>query len=257
MQQKNWNIDLEEMMKAGVHFGHKTQKWNPKMSPYIYTERKGAHIIDLVKTARILSGACNLVSKAAMQEKEFLIVGTKYPIADLVESMAIESRCHYVTKKWLGGMLTNWSTIRTRLRRFQFLQNEEDTGGFDRLPKKESATLKRQLIRLRKHLSGMQYMSNLPDIVIITDQHEQSTAIQECITLGIPTICVVDTDCDPDLADIPIPGNDDARSSIRWILEKLILAIQEGRSKSKLWRVLHNINNRPSYPSSLRRWSKR
>nr|YP_010958402.1 ribosomal protein S2 [Vandenboschia auriculata]ALO81800.1 ribosomal protein S2 [Vandenboschia auriculata] len=246
MQQKNWNIDLEGMMEAGIHFGHQTQKWNPKMSPYIFTERKGVHILDLVKTARLLSEACNLVFKAAKEGKQFLIVGTKYPVADIIASVARKSRCHYVNEKWLGGMLTNWSTIETCLQRFQFLQNEENTGGFDRLPKKESATLKRQLIRLRKYLNGIQYMSNLPDIVIITDQHEQSTAIQECITLGIPTICVVDTDCDPDLTDIPIPGNDDARSSIRWILDKLILAIQEGRSQSNIRKFINGVNSHPS-----------
>nr|QUG10477.1 ribosomal protein S2 [Hymenophyllum polyanthos] len=248
MQQKNWNIDLEGMMEAGVHFGHQTQKWNPKMSPYIFTERKGVHILDSTQTARLLSEACNLVFNAAIEGKEFLIVGTKYPVADLIASVAMKSRCHYVNEKWLGGMLTNWSTVETRLQRFQYLQNEEDTGRFDRLPKKEAATLKRQLLRLKKYLSGIQYMSNLPDIVIITDQHEQSTAIHECITLGIPTICVVDTDCDPDLTDIPIPGNDDARSSIRWILDKLLVAIHEGRSNSKISRLIDNqINNHANY----------
>lgn len=234
MQQKNWNIDLEGMMGAGVHFGHQTQKWNPRMSPYIFTERRGVHILDLTQTARLLSEACDLVFDAAAEGKEFLMVGTKYQVADLVASAATRSRCHYVNEKWLGGMLTNWSTTETRLRRFQFLQNGEDTGGFDRLPKKEAAILKRQLLRLKKYLGGIQYMSDLPDIVIITDQHEQSIALEECIILGIPTICVVDTDCDPDLTDIPIPGNDDARSSIRWILDKLTLAIREGRSNSKV-----------------------
>nr|YP_009562291.1 ribosomal protein S2 [Trichomanes trollii]QAV57648.1 ribosomal protein S2 [Trichomanes trollii] len=251
MQQKNRNIDLEGMMEAGVHFGHQIHKWNPKMSPYIFTERKGVHILDLTQTARLLSEACNLVFNAAIEGKEFLIVGTKYPVTDLIASIAIKSRCHYVNEKWLGGMLTNWSTVETRLQRFQFLQTEEDTGGFDRLPKREAAVLKRQLLRLKKYLSGIQYMSNLPDIVIVTDQHEQSTAIKECITLSIPTICVVDTDCDPDLTDIPIPGNDDARSSIRWILDKLIGAIQEGRSNPKVMDLInHGIANHPNHPES-------
>nr|YP_010377592.1 ribosomal protein S2 [Diplopterygium chinense]QYC92954.1 ribosomal protein S2 [Diplopterygium chinense] len=240
MQQKNRNIESEGMMEAGVHFGHQTQKWNPRMSPYIFTERKGVHILDLTQTARLLSEACDLVFEAATEGKEFLIVGTKYQVADLIASAAMKSRCHYVNEKWLGGMLTNWSTIETRLQRFQYLRNEEYTGGFDRLPKKEAAILKRQLLRLKKYLSGIQYMSNLPDMAIITDQHEQSTAIKECITLGIPTICVVDTDCDPDLTDIPIPGNDDARSPIRWILDKSTLAIHEGRSNSKVSGLIDN-----------------
>nr|YP_010463795.1 ribosomal protein S2 [Anemia phyllitidis]UUL71062.1 ribosomal protein S2 [Anemia phyllitidis] len=234
MRQKNWDIDLEGMMGAGVHFGHQTHKWNPKMSPYIFTERRGVHITDPTQTARLLYEACNFVFNAATEGKESLSVGAKYQVADLVASAAKISRCHYVNEKWLGGMSTNWSTTETRLRRFQLLQNGEDTGEFDRLPKKEAAILKRQLLRLRKYLSGIQYMSDLPDIVIITDQHEQSTALQECLILGIPTICVVDTDCDPDLTDIPIPGNDDARSSIRWILDKLTLAICEGRSNLEL-----------------------
>nr|UFK63122.1 ribosomal protein S2 [Osmunda mildei] len=234
MQQKNRNIDSEEMMEAGVHFGHQAQKWNPRMSPYILTERKGVHILDLIQTARFSSEACDSVFNAANEGKQFLIVGTKYQVADLIASVAMKSRCHYVNQKWLGGMLTNWSTIETRLQRFQDLENEENTGGFDRLPKKEAAILKRQLSRLKKYLGGIKYMTKLPDIVIIADQHEESTAIKECITLGIPTICVVDTDCDPDLTDIPIPANDDARSSIRWILEKSTLAIHEGRSNYML-----------------------
>nr|QKV46990.1 ribosomal protein S2 [Plagiogyria subadnata] len=234
MQQKNWNIDSEGMMGAGVHFGHQTQKWNPRMSPYIFTERKGVHILDPTQTARPSSEACDSVFDAATEGKEFLTVGTKYQVADLVASAATRSRCHYVNEKWLGGTLTNRSTTETRLRRFQYLQDGEDTGGFDRLPKKEAAISKRQLLRLKRYLGGIQYMSDLPDIVTITDQHEQSIAPEECIIPGIPTICVVDTDRDPDLTDIPIPGNDDARSSIRRVLDKSTLAIREGRSNLKV-----------------------
>lgn len=234
MQQKNWNIDLEGMMAAGIHFGHQTQRWNPKMSSYIFTERRGVHILDLTQTARLLSEACDLVFDAAAEGKEFLMVGTKHQVTDLIASAALRSQCHYVNEKWLGGMLTNWVTTETRLRRFQYLQTEEDRGGFDRLPKQEAAILRGQLFRLKKCLGGIQYMSDLPDIAIITDQHEQSTALRECSILGIPTICIVDTDCDPDLVDVPIPGNDDARSSIRWILDKLALAIHEGRSDIKV-----------------------
>nr|YP_010045917.1 ribosomal protein S2 [Platycerium bifurcatum]QPG85963.1 ribosomal protein S2 [Platycerium bifurcatum] len=237
MQQKNWNIDLEGMMAAGIHFGHQTHKWNPKMSPFIFTERKGVHILDLTQTARLLSEACHLVFDAAAEGKEFSTVGTKHEVADLIASAATRSRCHYVNKKWLGGMSTNWFTTEMRLHKFQYLQNEEDTGGFDRLPKQEAAILKGQLSKLKRYLGGIQYMSNLPDIVIITDQHEQSIALKECIILGIPTICIVDTDCDPDIVDIPVPGNDDARPSIRWILDKLTVAICEGRSTSKFFEV--------------------
>nr|YP_009691178.1 ribosomal protein S2 [Davallia solida var. fejeensis]QEG57958.1 ribosomal protein S2 [Davallia solida var. fejeensis] len=237
MQNKIWNIDLEGMMAAGIHFGHQTQKWNPKMSSFIFTERKGIHILDLTQTARLLSEACDLVFHAAAEGKEFSTVGTKHQVVDLIASAARRSQCHYVNEKWLGGTLTNWFTTEMRLRRFQYLQNEEDTGGFNRLPKQEAAILRGQLAKLKRCLGGLQYMSDLPDIVIITDQHEQSIALKECIILGIPTICVVDTDCDPDLVDIPIPGNDDARPSIRWILDKPTLAICEGRSNSNLFEV--------------------
>nr|YP_010402945.1 ribosomal protein S2 [Bolbitis x multipinna]UQV94752.1 ribosomal protein S2 [Bolbitis x multipinna] len=232
MQQRNRNINLEGMMAAGIHFGHQTQKWNPRMSPYIFTERKGVHILDLTQTARFSSEACDLVFDAAAEGKEFSTVGTKHQVADLVASAATRSQCHYVNEKWLGGMSTNWSTTEMRLRRFQYLQNVEDTGEFDRLPKQEAAIL-RGLLKLKKCLGGIQYMADLPDIVTITDQHE-SVAPRECIISGIPTICVVDTDCDPDLVNIPIPGNDDARPSIRWILDKPALAICEGRLNSKL-----------------------
>ena len=232
MKQKSWNIHLEEMMEAGVHFGHQARKWNPKMASYIFTERKGIHIINLTQTARFLSEACDLVSNASSKGKQFLIVGTKYQAADLIASAAIKARCHYVNQKWLGGMLTNWSTIEKRLQRFKDLENKESTGMINQLPKKEAANLKRQLAQLRKYLGGIKYVTSLPDVVIIIDQQKEFTAIQECITLGIPTICLVDTDCNPDLTDIPIPANDDARASIRWILNKLTLAICEGRYNS-------------------------
>nr|YP_010444728.1 ribosomal protein S2 [Schizaea fistulosa]UTJ90248.1 ribosomal protein S2 [Schizaea fistulosa] len=233
MQQKNWDIDSEGMMGSGVHFGHQTHKWNPKMSPYIFTERRGVHIIDPTQTARPLYEACNFVFDTAAEGKESPSVGTKYQVSDLIASAAKISRCHYVNQKWLGGMSTNWSTTEIRLRRFQSSQNAEDAGEFDRLPKKEAAIMRRQSLRLKKNLSGIQYMSDLPDVATITDQHEQLTALQECITLGIPTICIVDTDCDPDFTDIPIPGNDDARPSIRWLLDKPALAIRTGRSNLK------------------------
>ena len=232
MKQKSWNINLEEMMEAGVHFGHQARKWNPKMASYIFTERRGIHIINLTQTARFLSEACDLVTNASSQGKQFLIVGTKYQAADLIALAAIKARCHYVNQKWLGGMLTNWSTIEKRLQRFKDLENKENTGILNKLPKKEAANLKRQLAQLQKYLGGIKYMTSLPDIVIIIDQQKEFTAIKECITLGIPTICLVDTDCNPDLTDIPIPANDDARASIRWILNKLTLAIREGRYNS-------------------------
>nr|YP_010694920.1 ribosomal protein S2 [Hypecoum zhukanum]YP_010894661.1 ribosomal protein S2 [Hypecoum leptocarpum]WCF60135.1 ribosomal protein S2 [Hypecoum zhukanum]WJW71532.1 ribosomal protein S2 [Hypecoum leptocarpum] len=230
MTRRYWNINLEEMMKAGVHLGHRIKKWNPRMAPYISAKRKGRHITNLTRTARFLSEACNLVFYAASRGKQFLIVGTNKKAVDSVAAAAIRARCHYVNKKWLGGMLTNWSTTETRLHKFRDLRAEQKTGRLNRLPKRDAAIVKRQLYHLQTYLGGIKYMTGLPDIVIIVDQQEEYTAVRECLTLGIPTICLIDTNCDPDLVDLPIPANDDARASIRFILNKLVSAICEGRS---------------------------
>nr|WOC91934.1 ribosomal protein S2 [Utricularia pubescens] len=230
MTRKYSNTDLEEMLEAGVHFGHVTSKWNPKMAPYISAKRNGIHITNLARTARFLSEACDLVFDAARKGKQFLIVGTKTKAADSVARAAVKARCHCVNKKWLGGMLTNWSTTETRLHKFRDLRMEQKKGRLDRLPKRDAVVLKRQLSRLQTYLGGIKYMTGLPDIVIIVDQYEEYTALRECLTLGIPTISLIDTNCDPDLADISIPANDDAISSIRLILNKLVFAICEGRS---------------------------
>nr|YP_009436525.1 ribosomal protein S2 [Cyphia dentariifolia]ATG26800.1 ribosomal protein S2 [Cyphia dentariifolia] len=231
MKRRYWNINLEEMLKAGVHFGHDTRKWNPKMAPYISAKRKGRHITNLIRTARFLSEACDLVCDAASRGKQFLIVGTtKKKAADSVLRAAISARCHYVNTTWLSGMLTNWSTTETRLKKFRDLRIAQKKGRMGRLPKRDAAILKRQLSRLQRKLGGIKYMTKLPDIVIIVDQHKEYTVLRECITLGIPTICVIDTNCDPDLADLSIPANDDSRPSIRFILNKLVFAIREGLS---------------------------
>ncbi|KAL5776453.1 hypothetical protein ACOSP7_009379 [Xanthoceras sorbifolium] len=228
-----WNINLQEMMEAGIHFGHATRKWNPRMAPYISAKHKGIHVINLTATARYLSVACDLVFEAATKKKQFLIVGTNNRAADLVARAAIRARCHYVNKKWLGGMLTNWSTTQTRLDKLKDLTVQQKTGRFDRLPKQNAAILKRQLSRLQAYLGGIRYMTRVPDVVILVDQLEEYTALRECITLGIPTICLIDTNCDPDLADISIPANDDAVASIRLILNKFVTAISEGRSRAE------------------------
>nr|YP_009403401.1 ribosomal protein S2 [Downingia cuspidata]ASA34594.1 ribosomal protein S2 [Downingia cuspidata] len=232
MTRRYWNINLEEMLEARVHLGHRIQKWNPKMAPYLSAKRKGRHITNLVKTARILSETCDLLFDAAREQKQFLIVGTKKNAADLVFRAAINARCHYVTKKWRSGMLTNWPTTKMSLEKFNDLKIKQQTGRLDRLPKRDAAILKRQLSHLQRYLGGIKYMTDLPDIVIIVHQHEQYTALRECITLGIPTICLIDTNCDPNLADISIPANDDSILSLRFILNKLVFAICEGRLAS-------------------------
>ncbi|KAL9408987.1 hypothetical protein AB3S75_047386 [Citrus x aurantiifolia] len=230
MARRHWNIHLEEMIEARIHFGHGTRKWNPKMAPYISAKHKGIHITNLTRTTRFLSEACDLVFDAASGGKQVLIVGTKNKAADLVARTAIRAWCHYVNKKWLGGMLTNWSTTETQLHKLRDLRTEQKGGRLNSLPKRDAAILKKQLSRLQTYLGGIKYMTRVPDIVIVVDQQEEYTALRECITLGIPTICLIDTNCDPDLTNISIPANDDTIASIRLILNKLVFPICEGRS---------------------------
>nr|YP_009298998.1 ribosomal protein S2 [Pelargonium dolomiticum]YP_009299085.1 ribosomal protein S2 [Pelargonium dolomiticum]AJB98912.1 ribosomal protein S2 [Pelargonium dolomiticum]AJB99000.1 ribosomal protein S2 [Pelargonium dolomiticum] len=240
MKRRYWNIRLEDMVAARVLLGHNIKKWNPRMAPYISAKRKDTHIINLYKTARFLSETCDLVFDAASKGKQFLIVGTKKEAANSVAQAARTAGCHYVNQKWLGGMLTNWSTTKKRLHKFRDLIRQQ--GRLSRLPKRDAAILKRQLSHLEKSLGGVKYMRKLPDIVIILDQHGEFTALRECLTLGIPTIGLIDTDCEPDLVDLPIPANDDNFLSIRFILNKLILAICKGRSSS-----IRTITSRPSH----------
>nr|DBA09542.1 TPA_asm: ribosomal protein S2 [Corydalis hendersonii var. altocristata] len=232
MTRRYWNINLEEMMEAGVHLGHQTKKWNPSMAPYIFAKRKGRHITNLARTARFLSEACNLVFDAASTGKQFLIVGTNKIAVNSVASAARRARCHYVNKKWLGGMSTNWSTTERRLHTFNNLRAAQKMGRLNRLPKRDAAILRRKLSHLQTYLGGIKYMTGLPDIVIVVNQKDGYKALRDCVILGIPTICLSDTNCDPDLADLPIPSNDDSIVSIRFILNKLLSAICEGRSSS-------------------------
>nr|AEZ49538.1 ribosomal protein S2 [Thamnochortus insignis] len=247
MKRRYWNIDLEEMIKTRAHLGHDAKKWNPRMAPYISRKHKGIHILNLVRTARFLSEACDLVFFAASRGKNILIVGTnpkraintkmkaihKKRVADSVVSAAIRARCHYVNNKWLRGMLTNWSTTNMKLSKFRELRAAEKTGQLDSLSKKNAAILKRKLSNLERYLGGMEYMRGLPDIVIIVNQQEEYRTVQECIVVGIPTICLVDTNSDPDLVDIPIPANDDDIAPLRLILNKLVYAICQGHSSYK------------------------
>nr|ANP26270.1 ribosomal protein S2 [Monotropa uniflora]ASN78988.1 ribosomal protein S2 [Monotropa uniflora] len=242
MTRINWNINLDEMMNKRVHLGHDIKKLNPKMAPYIASVKsqflknsKYIHILNLVKTARFLSEACNLVFAAASREKQFLIIGTNKDIADLVLRSALKARCHYVNKKWLGGILTNWVTTEKQLNKLRDLKIEQKGVKLKSLliPKRQSTKLRKQLVHLQTYFGGIIYMTRLPDIVIILDQHKDYIALLECITLGIPTICLIDTNCDPDLADLPIPANDDTRDSVQFILNKLIFAILKGKSNIK------------------------
>nr|BBK20443.1 ribosomal protein S2 [Cryptomonas sp. CCAC 1634B] len=219
---------LSELVEAGSHFGHQVRRWNPKMLPYIYEERNGVHIIDLVRTSQLLMNACNYVRKVSTEGKQFLFVGTRRHVANIVAQEAERCGAYYINQHWLGGTLTNWSTIKMRVERLRELECFLKSGHFDQLPKKEVALLYSELEKLRKNLGGIHGMQRLPDVVVIVDQKHEYTAVQECIKLGIPTVSILDTNCNPDLTDLPIPANDDAVRSVKLILGKLSEAIYDG-----------------------------
>lgn len=222
-------VSLAQMMESGVHFGHQTRRWNPKMAPYIYTSRNGVHIIDLVQTAHLMEEAYSYMRLASEQGKKFLFIGTKRQAAGIVAQEAARCGSYYINQRWLGGMLTNWATIKTRVERLKDLERREETGALDLLPKKEASVLRREMTKLQKYLGGIKLMRKVPDIVVIVDQRREYNAVQECQKLGIPIVSLLDTNCDPDVVDIPIPANDDAIRSIKLIVGKLADAIYEGR----------------------------
>jgi small subunit ribosomal protein S2 len=222
-------VSLAQLLESGVHFGHQTRRWNPKMDTYIYTARNGVHIIDLVQTAQLMDQAYNFVRTASEQGKKFLFIGTKRQAAGIVAQEASRCGAYYINQRWLGGMLTNWTTIKTRVDRLKELERREETGALDLLPKKETAVLRRELGKLQKYLGGIKAMRKVPDIVMIVDQRREYNAVQECQKLSIPIVSMLDTNCDPDVVDVPIPANDDAIRSIKLIVGKLADAIYEGR----------------------------
>jgi len=222
-------VSLAQLLESGVHFGHQTRRWNPKMEPYIFTERNGVHIIDLVQTAQYMDEAYNYMRQASEQGKKVLFVGTKRQAAGIVAQEALRCGSYYVNQRWLGGMLTNWTTIKTRVDRLKDLERRDESGALDRLPKKEASMIRREMEKLQKYLGGIKTMRKQPDIVVIVDQKREYNAVQECQKLSIPIVSMLDTNCDPDTVDIAIPANDDAIRSIKLIIGKLADAIYEGR----------------------------
>ena len=225
------DINLSQLLEAGVHFGHKAYRWNPKMFPYIYSEVNNIHILDLVQSATLLKKANNYLESAASENQTFLFIGTKRQASTLIAQEAKRCNSYYVNHRWLGGMLTNWTTLKERIERLKNLEQQEADGIFNLLTKKEVALRRKELQKLRKHLEGVKTMENLPDVAIIIDQKREMTAIRECRKLGIPIVSILDTNCDPDLVDIPIPGNDDAVRSIKLILKSLTDSIISGKSR--------------------------
>lgn len=225
------NISLSQLLEAGVHFGHKAHRWNPKMFPYIYSEVNNIHILDLVQSATLLKEANTYLQSAAREGKSFLFVGTKRQASTLIAQEAKRCDSYYVNHRWLGGMLTNWATLKTRVERLKDLELQEADGTFNLLTKKEASLRRKELETLRKHLNGIKTMQDIPDVAIIIDQKREMTALAECRKLGIPVVSILDTNCDPDLVDVPIPGNDDAVRSIKLIVNSLTDSIIAGKSQ--------------------------
>jgi small subunit ribosomal protein S2 len=220
----------KQYVKASVHYGHKPKEWNPKMAPYILYEKYGYHIFDLVKTSKLLKLAGNVLQKKAEKGGKFLFVGTNKLSSSIVAKQAARGNSFYINYRWLGGMLTNWPTIQKRIDRLKYLEEQETSGELESLSKKEYSALRKEMDKLKRLFSGIKNMTALPDVVVFTSQLKDSLAIQECLKLGIPTICIVDSNCDPDLIPYPIPANDDSSSSINFILNYLVNRISIGYS---------------------------
>ena len=222
-------VSMKQLLEAGVHFGHQTRRWNPKMAAYIFTERNGIYIIDLQKTVKKLEEAYNFVREVSMDNKSVLFVGTKKQAQESVKEEALRAGAYYVNARWLGGMLTNFRTIRRRIDRLNQLKAMESDGTFDMLPKKEVVKLNLEIEKLEKFLGGIKEMKQLPGALFIVDPRKERIAVAEAKKLGIPFVAIVDTNCDPDEIDYVIPGNDDAIRAVKLISATVANAIIEGR----------------------------
>ena len=220
---------LVELLDAGVHFGHQTQKWNPKMKQYIFGAKNGIYIIDLRKTSDLLDKAYEVVRKFASQGKNVLFVGTKKQAVDVIAQEATRCGGYYINRRWLGGMMTNFETIRGRVNKLRELESFLESGAANKLPKKEVAQLNRQVAKLSKTLGGIKEMKGMPDILVVIDQKKELIAIKEANKLNIPVVCLADTNADTDGIDYIIPGNDDALRSIKLIASKMADAVLEGK----------------------------
>ncbi len=222
-------ISMKQLLEAGVHFGHQTRRWNPKMAPYIFAERNGIYIIDLQKTVKKVDEAYFAVSDIIANDGEILFVGTKKQAQDSIKEEAERCGMFYVNQRWLGGMLTNFTTIKTRIARLKALEKMQEDGTFDVLPKKEVANLLHEMDKLQKNLGGIKEMTRIPDVMFIVDPRKERIAVQEAHTLGIPIVAIVDTNCDPEEVDYVIPGNDDAIRAVKLIAGKIADAVIEAK----------------------------
>lgn len=222
-------ISMKQLLEAGVHFGHQTRRWNPKMAPYIYTERNGIHIIDLQKTVGLVDEAYNAIFDIVQQGGTILFVGTKKQASETIAEEATRCGMYYVNERWLGGMLTNFRTIRSRIDRLKKIEKMAEDGTFDVLPKKEVANLKKEQEKLTKNLGGIKDMDRIPDAIFVVDPKKESLCVNEANKLGLTIIGIADTNCDPDELDYVIPGNDDAIRAIKLIVSKMADAVIEAK----------------------------
>lgn len=226
-------VELAELLASGAHFGHLTRRWNPKMKPYIFMERNGIHIIDLKKTQQLIDDACNAISNIVAEGKRILFVGTKKQAKEVVQEQAKRCGQFYFTERWLGGALTNFTTIRKSVKRLTNIEKMETDGTFDKITKKEALFLTREKEKLSKGLSGVVDMTRLPGALFVVDVKKEAIAVKEAKRLGIPVFAIVDTNCDPDLIDYIIPANDDALKAVQLITKTVADAVLEGAERAK------------------------
>ena len=222
-------VSMKQLLEAGVHFGHQTRRWNPKMARYIFTERNGIYIIDLQKTVKKLEEAYMFVRDVAANGDNVLFVGTKKQAGESIKEEAERAGAHYVNARWLGGMMTNFKTIRRRIQRLEQLRKMQEDGTFDRLPKKEVGKLELEIEKLEKYLGGIKTMDKLPGALFIVDPRKEKIAVQEAHSLNIPIVAIVDTNCDPEEVDYVIPGNDDAIRAVKLIAGRMADAVIESK----------------------------
>lgn len=221
-------VTMRQLLEAGVHFGHQTRRWNPKMKPYIFGARNGIYIIDLQKTVKMFRNAYDFVVDAVARGGDVLFVGTKKQAADIIQEEADRCGMYYVNFRWLGGMLTNFQTIRRSIERYKYLEGMFNDGTINKFPKKEAIAMGRELEKLQRNLGGIKDMSRLPAVIFLVDVKKEKIAVSEAKRLGIPTVAIVDTNCDPEDIDYVIPGNDDALRAIRLVAGKVADAVNEG-----------------------------
>jgi len=226
------NVSMRDMLKAGVHFGHQTRYWNPKMKPYIFGARNKVHIINLEKTVPLFNNALNYLSNVASKKGKILFVGTKRAASEAVKEAALKCDQFYVNKRWLGGMLTNWKTVRQSIKRLKELEQQSQDGTFEKLTKKEALMLQREMTKLENSLGGIKDMGGLPDVIFVVDADHEHIAVTEARNLGIPVVGVVDTNSNPDGVDYIIPGNDDAIRAVQLYLDAAANAVIQGRENN-------------------------